>query len=108
LEGNTPEPNLFPNRLLPARTGTTLQTRSIVQALYELVPIIANIIAAHCLGTGAREHFVHACLGADWEDTRAMIEGMLAEPWHLVGYQERRLREFLELVRLQEGAVVQQ
>jgi hypothetical protein len=37
-----------------------------------------------------------------------MIEGMLAEPWHLVGYQETRLREFLELVRLQEGAALQQ
>ncbi len=37
-----------------------------------------------------------------------MIEGMLAEPWHLRGYQETRLREFLELVQLQEGAVVRQ
>jgi hypothetical protein len=27
-----------------------------------------------------------------------MIEGMLAEPWHLKGYQETRLREFLSLL----------
>ena len=27
-----------------------------------------------------------------------MIEGMLAEPWHLRGYQEIRLREFLALI----------
>lgn len=27
-----------------------------------------------------------------------MIEGMLAEPWHLHGHQESRLREFLELL----------
>jgi hypothetical protein len=37
-----------------------------------------------------------------------MIEGMLAEPWHLKGHQESRLREFLELVQLQEGALVRQ
>jgi hypothetical protein len=27
-----------------------------------------------------------------------MVEGMLAEPWMLRGYQEARLREFLELL----------
>lgn len=27
-----------------------------------------------------------------------MVEGMLAEPWLLRGYQENRLREFLELL----------
>ena len=32
-----------------------------------------------------------------------MVEGMLAEPWHLVGYQERRLREFLDLLRAAQG-----
>jgi hypothetical protein len=32
-----------------------------------------------------------------------MIEGMLAEPWHLRGYQEHRLREFLELVQVDQG-----
>jgi hypothetical protein len=31
-----------------------------------------------------------------------MVEGMLAEPWHLRGYQETRLREFLELLKLIE------
>jgi len=27
-----------------------------------------------------------------------MIDGMLAEPWHFTGHQERRLREFLHLL----------
>jgi hypothetical protein len=27
-----------------------------------------------------------------------MVEGMLAEPWVLRGYQEERLRDFLRLV----------
>ena len=31
---------------------------------------------------------------------------MLAEPWHLKGYQESRLREFLELVQVNKGSVV--
>ena len=35
--------------------------------------------------------------------TKAMVEGMLVEPWRLIGYQERRLREFLELLQLGEG-----
>jgi hypothetical protein len=30
-----------------------------------------------------------------------MVEGMLAEPWQLIGYQENRLREFLELLRVE-------
>ena len=79
-----------------------------MQAVYELAPTIANIIAAHCPGTRAREEFVHACLGGEWAQTRAMVEGMLAEPWHLRGYQESRLREFLELVHLEEGALARQ
>jgi hypothetical protein len=27
-----------------------------------------------------------------------MVEGMLAEPWHLKGYQEIRLREFMQML----------
>jgi hypothetical protein len=76
-----------------------------VQAVYELAPTIANIIAAHCPGTRAREEFVQAYLGGEWAQTKAMVEGMLAEPWHLKGHQESRLREFLELVHLEEGAL---
>jgi hypothetical protein len=79
-----------------------------MQVVYEMAPVIADIIAAHCPGTRAREDFVRACLVGDWEDTKGMIEGMLAEPWHLRWQQESRLREFLELVHLQEGAVVRQ
>jgi hypothetical protein len=34
----------------------------------------------------------------DWYEARSMVEGMLAEPWHLRGYQETRLRDFLAMV----------
>ena len=76
-----------------------------MQVVYEMAPVIADIIAAHCPGTRARAEFVRACLVEDWEDTKAMIEGMLAEPWHLKGHQETRLREFLQLVQLDQGSV---
>jgi len=29
-----------------------------------------------------------------------MVQGMLAEPWHLIGHQENRLREFLDLLQV--------
>jgi hypothetical protein len=35
-----------------------------------------------------------------------MLEGMLAEPWHLKGYQEARLQEFLDLLQLGRGVSV--
>ena len=75
-----------------------------MQVVYKLALVIAEIISGHCTGTGAREDFVTACLHGDWAEARAMVEGMLAEPWHLVGYQESRLREFLALLQLEEGA----
>jgi hypothetical protein len=78
-----------------------------MQAVYKLTPVIAEIISGHCAGTGARDDFVTACLRGDWAEARAMVEGMLAEPWHLVGYQESRLREFLALLQLEEGALLQ-
>jgi len=74
-----------------------------MQAAYKLLPVIADIIAAHCPGTAARDSFVRACLRGHWEEAEGMIEGMLAEPWHLRGYQENRLAEFLELMRLCQG-----
>jgi hypothetical protein len=69
-----------------------------VQVVYELAPVIADIISAHCPGTRAREAFVQACIYGDWREAREMVEGMLAEPQWLRGHQETRLREFLELV----------
>jgi hypothetical protein len=63
-------------------------------------------ISAHCPGTRARDEFVHACVHGEWDDAMAMIEGMLAEPWQLRGYQENRLREFLELLKLDRGAAL--
>jgi len=66
--------------------------------IYDLVPVIADLISSHCPGTAARERFLRACLGADWDEVKHMMDGMLAEPWHLRGHQEKRLREFLELI----------
>jgi hypothetical protein len=76
-----------------------------MQVAYELAPVIAEIISAHCPGTRARDEFVHACVYGQWDDAMEMVEGMLAEPWHLRGYQETRLREFLELLKLDRGSV---
>ena len=49
--------------------------------------------------TTTRERFIRAFLTDDWVEVRCLIiEGMLAEPWHLRGNQEQRLQEFLDLV----------
>src|SRR5689334_8122639 len=79
-----------------------------MQAVYELAPVIAEIISGHCAGTRARDDFVHACLHGDWQEAKVMVEGMLAEPWHLIGHQETRLREFLDLLQLRDGSLVSQ
>jgi hypothetical protein len=76
-----------------------------MQVAYELAPVIADVISAHCPGTRAREQFMHACVHGEWHDATAMVEGMLAEPWHLYGYQESRLRDFLKLLQLEHGVV---
>ena len=75
-----------------------------MKAVYDVVPVIADVISAHCPGTSVREHFVRACLHQDWSEARSMVDGMLAEPWHLRGYQEIRLREFLELLPHDQSA----
>jgi hypothetical protein len=77
-----------------------------MQGVYDLAPVIAEIISGHCAGTRAREDFVQACLHGDWDEAKVMVEGMLAEPWHLIGYQERRLREFLDLLHLRDGTLM--
>ena len=74
-----------------------------MRALFELVPVIADIISAHCPGTSARTDFVSACIREDWYEATSMVEGMLAEPWLLRGYQETRLREFLDLLHAADG-----
>jgi hypothetical protein len=73
---------------------------------YKLVPVIADIISSHCSGTHARDDFVRACVYGHWDEAAEMIEGMLAEPWHLKGYQEARLQEFLDLVQMSRGVSV--
>jgi hypothetical protein len=45
----------------------------------------------------------------DWTGAHAMVGGMLAEPWHLIGYEENRLREFLDLLQVAQrdcGSVI--
>ena len=69
-----------------------------MQAAYDLAPVIADVISAHCPGTSVRPTFIRACFLGDWEEAQSMVEGMLAEPWVLRGNQEARLREFLELL----------
>ena len=69
-----------------------------MRAVYELAPVIADIISSHCPGTSARERFLRACISTDWDEAKSMIDGMLAEPWHLRGYQEKRLHDFLGLL----------
>ena len=70
-----------------------------MQLIYDLAPVIAEIISGHCAGTRAREEFLTASFRGDWCEAKCMVEGMLAEPWHLIGYQETRLRQFLELLQ---------
>lgn len=53
-----------------------------MQVLYERALVVADVISAHCHGTCAREDFVRACVSGEWNDAKAMVEGMLAEPWH--------------------------
>src|SRR5712672_250176 len=79
-----------------------------MQIVFELAPVIGTIISAHCPGTGASEEFLSACVHGHWNEATAMVEGMLAEPWHLQGYQENRLREFLEPVQVREGIAAQE
>jgi hypothetical protein len=74
-----------------------------LRAIYELVPVIGDVIAAHCPGTSARADFVRSCLHGHWEEARGMVEGMLAEPSLLHGYQEIRLRDFIELLPLERA-----
>ena len=69
-----------------------------MQMAYDLAPVIADVISAHCRGTSARQTFIRACFLGDWAEAKSMVEGMLAEPWVLRGHQEVRLREFLELL----------
>ena len=69
-----------------------------MQAAYNLAPVIADVIYAHCRGTSVRQAFIRACFLGDWAEAKSMVEGMLADPWVLRGHQEARLREFLELL----------
>jgi hypothetical protein len=70
-----------------------------MQVVYDIAPVVADIISAHCPGTRARDRFMSACIRGDWMEAKDMIEGMLSEPWQLKGYQESRLRTFLELLQ---------
>jgi hypothetical protein len=65
---------------------------------FELALVVADIISAHCPGTSARARFIQSCIGTEWDEAASMIEGMLADPSRLRGYQEKRLREFLDLM----------
>src|SRR6185295_16874990 len=51
------------------------RVRLIMQVAYELAPVIAEIISAHCPGTRARDEFVHACVYGQWEDAHGNGRG---------------------------------
>jgi hypothetical protein len=78
--------------------------RLLVRAVYDLAPVIADVISAHCPRTSARADFMRACFYRDWDEARSMVEGMLVEPRLLRGYQENRLREFLKLLPVRDTA----
>ena len=59
-----------------------------MRTTFQLAPVIADIIAAHCPHTVARRDFMRACIHEDWQEAKGMVQGMLAEPWLLRGYQE--------------------
>ena len=60
-----------------------------MRAAYDLAPVIADVISAHCRGTSARQTFMRACILGDWPEARSMVEGMLAEPGLLRGTRRR-------------------
>ena len=68
-----------------------------MQSIYELAPVIADVISAHCPGTTAREHLVRAYLGGHWYEAKCMIEGMLAEPWLSATAIRRMRNEYFRL-----------
>ena len=47
-----------------------------MQIVYQLAPLIADIIAAHCPGTRAGEEFLQACVHGDWFEAKEMVEGV--------------------------------
>jgi hypothetical protein len=50
----------------------------LMQVIYKLVPVIADVISAHCSGKHAREDFVRARVHGHWDDAAEIIEGMLS------------------------------
>jgi len=69
-----------------------------VHAVYDLAPVIADIIASHHPGSSERKRFLRACLAGEWNDAQSIVDGMLADPMRLRGFQENRLREFRDLL----------
>jgi hypothetical protein len=74
-----------------------------MQMVLDLAPVIGTIISAHCPGTGAKEEFLRACVHGHWDEATAMVEGMLAEPWHLQGYRRRACGNFSSWCRCAKG-----
>lgn len=92
-------------RITAGRERAAQEMRCNVQIVFDLAPVIGTTKSAHCPGTGARAEFLRACVHGHWDEVTAaiMVEGTLAEPWHLQGYQETRLRQLLEFVQARPG-----
>jgi len=46
-----------------------------MQVVYELAPVIAEVISAHCPGTSARQVFIRACFRGDWAEAKSTHAG---------------------------------
>ena len=74
-------------------TIAVIQSRAAHAVVYKLVPVIADIVSAHCWGTRAGEEYVRACVHAHWDQAAEMTMGG--------GFQGPRLREFPELLQME-------
>ena len=44
-----------------------------MQVVYEMTPVIADIISGHCPGMHARQEFMNACVRSDWAEARVLV-----------------------------------
>ena len=48
-----------------------------MRSVFEFVPVIADVISAHCPHSAARRDFMRACISEDWQEAKGMVQGML-------------------------------
>ena len=45
-----------------------------MRSVFEFVPVIADVISAHCPHTAARRDFMRACISEDWQEAKGMVQ----------------------------------